>query len=386
MHKHIRHLWSVPQRFITDETVYRNRDFHRRQFLAAMGGLTCAGLLSGCQQKPTQAELEATGAVPPPITTAGASVYPSSRNAKFEYGRPETRAEDSAVFTNFYEFTGPSTKRAYMYVGNFHPLPWSVTVDGQCNRPTTFDIDDLYRTFAFEERAYRHRCVETWAMCVPWTGFPLVNLIQHVGPKPAAKYVRFETFGRPTVDGGPGLGLVKPDQPLSAQAQVDAARMEVEVEFAVTTGQGDAPVTDSAGRKLIRPTFAPYLARDDSFPWPYSEGLTLAEATNELAFLATGLYGKPLPKQHGAPVRLVTPWKYGFKGAKSIVRITLTAERPATFWNTVAPREYDFEANVNPNIPHPRWSQRTEYMLGSGERFPTQIYNGYGEFVGGLYA
>jgi sulfoxide reductase catalytic subunit YedY len=331
MHYIIRQAWDLPQRAITEESVYRARGWHRRQFLAALGGLAGASLLAGCQQKPTKQELQAAGALdaPAPATEAAKSVYPSARNPQYEYGRPETLPEDAAAFTNFYEFTGPTTKAAYKYVGNFETSPWSVVVDGLCDTPTTFDLDDFYQKFDFEERAYRHRCVETWAMCVPWTGFPLADLIQAVGPKANAKFVRFETFHRP-----------------------EQAR---------------------------------YVALDDTYPWPYTEGLTMAEATNPLTLLATGIFGQPLPKQHGAPIRLVTPWKYGFKCIKSIVRITLTADQPATFWNTLAPREYDFEANVNPDVPHPRWSQRTEYLLGSRERYPTQLYNGYGEFVGSLY-
>jgi sulfoxide reductase catalytic subunit YedY len=165
-------------------------------------------------------------------------------------------------------------------------------------------------------------------MAVPWTGFPLASLVKAVEPMMSAKYVRFESFDRPE----------------------QASRMQ-----------------------------------NRNQPWPYTEGLTIVEATNELAFLATGIYGHALPKQHGSPIRLVVPWKYGFKSAKSLVKIEFTETRPATFWNTVQPQEYDFEANVNPDVPHPRWSQRSERMLGSGERRETQIYNGYGEWVAGLY-
>ena len=165
-------------------------------------------------------------------------------------------------------------------------------------------------------------------MVVPWTGFPLAALLRKAGPLPGAKFVRFVSFLRPA----------------------EAPR------------QGDA-----------------YL------PWPYAEGLTLAEATNELALVVTGMYGRPLRKQHGAPVRVVLPWKYGYKGGKSVVRVEVTASRPATFWNTLAPHEYGFEANVNPAVPHPRWSQATERLLGTGERRRTVLYNGYGEWVGRLY-
>jgi sulfoxide reductase catalytic subunit YedY len=166
-------------------------------------------------------------------------------------------------------------------------------------------------------------------MCIPWTGFPLRDLLKVVEPKPTAKFVEFATFNRPD----------------------------------------EAPMMNRS-----------------SYPWPYTEGLTIAEATNELAFVVTGVYGEPLPKQHGAPIRIVVPWKYGFKSIKSVDRITLVDAQPATFWNTIAPSEYDFQANVNPAVPHPRWSQKTEWMLGTNERFPTQIYNGYGEYVASIYA
>jgi methionine sulfoxide reductase catalytic subunit len=333
----VRKPWDLPQRCITEEAIYRHRRQHRREFLAslgrAVGGLALtSGLGAGCApSKPPVEVVDAAGEVPIPVAAASVDnpIYPAQRNPDFEYGRPETDRHEAAIYTNFYEFTGPTSKAAYQYVNDFRPTPWSVVVDGACQTPTTFDLDDLYRQFTFEERAYRHRCVETWAMCVPWTGFPLADLLAKVSPSASAKFVRFETFHRP-----------------------DEAR---------------------------------YVALDNSYPWPYTEGLTLAEAINPLTFIATGIYGKPMPKQHGAPVRLVLPWKYGFKSIKSIVRITLTEEAPATFWNTVSPREYDFEANVNPEIPHPRWSQRTEWMLGTRERYPTEKYNGYGDYVAALY-
>jgi sulfoxide reductase catalytic subunit YedY len=240
--------------------------------------------------------------------------------------RALTNEVDAARYCNFYEFS--SGKQVWRYVQPFQPLPWTLQVGGLVAKPRTFDLDDLIRAFPLEERLYRHRCVETWAMAIPWTGFPLAALLRKVEPLPAARFVRFVTFDRP----------------------------------------------EEAGRQ-----------KDRSQPWPYTEGLTLAEAGNELTFLVTGMYGHPLLKQHGAPLRLVVPWKYGFKSAKSLVRIELTAEQPATFWNTLVPREYGFEANVNPAAPHPRWSQTTERMLGTGEVRQTQLYNGYGEWVAHLY-
>lgn len=322
----IRRPWDLPQRRHTSERTFLaqrtlRRDFLRLTGLAAWG--IAAAQVTGCS-RPTDAEIADAGRVelPPPH----ARRYPAPRSPEYAYGRPETRARDAAEYTNFYEFG--YTKAVYRLVGPFQPSPWSVTVDGLCAKPRQFDMDDLLELFPLEERAYRHRCVETWAMCVPWTGFPLARLLQQVEPQPAARFVRFETF--------------------------------------------------------LRSEEAPNQQKS-SHPWPYTEGLTLAEALHELTFLATGIFGAPLPKQHGAPVRLVVPWKYGYKSIKSIVRISLTDEQPATFWNTSAPHEYDFAANVDPAVPHPRWSQATEWMLGTYDQYPTQKYNGYGDLVGRLY-
>jgi sulfoxide reductase catalytic subunit YedY len=287
-------------------------------------GVAAAGGWSGCS-RPTDAEIAAAGQ-PQPLPDEFSSLYPAARNGAFVYGRPETIRREAAEYANFYEFAG--SKDVYRHVARFHATPWSFQVDGLCAKPRTFDLDDMYRTFPLEERAYRHRCVETWAMCVPWTGFPLRKLLEQVEPAADARYVRFETFLRP--------------EEATQQA-------------------------------------------NSSYPWPYTEGLTIEEARNELAFLATGIFGEPLPKQHGAPIRLVVPWKYGYKGIKSLVRITLTDQPPATFWNTLAPHEYDFAANVDPEVPHPRWSQASEWMLGTYERHATQKYNGYGEHIAALY-
>jgi sulfoxide reductase catalytic subunit YedY len=195
-------------------------------------------------------------------------------------------------------------------------------------KPHVFDIDDLVRALPLEERLYRFRCVEAWAMAVPWTGLPLRALIEKLQPLSSARFVRFVSF--------------------------------------------------------MNPDIAPNQSRAYG-PWPYTEGLTMGEAMNELALLATGIYGRPLPKQHGAPLRLVVPWKYGFKSIKSIVKIEFTAEQPRTFWNNNRPKEYDFVANVRPDIPHPRWSQATERLIDTGQRRPTLPYNGYGEWVADLY-
>ena len=322
-----RKLWDLPQSAHTPRSVYENRGLHRREFLAAMGaGAGLAGI-SGCSRA-TDEEIAKAGAVEqPPVAVAG-GVYPAHRNLEFEYGRPETIKRYAAEYTNFYEFT--SSKESWKYVAGFQPRPWTLSVGGMCAKPLQIDLDDLYARFEFEERAYRHRCVETWAMCVPWTGFPVRDLLKLVEPEAKAKFVTFESFSRP-------------DQ-------------------------------------------APGMRSDPSSPWPYAEGLTIAEATNDLALLVTGIYGEPLPKQHGAPIRLIVPWKYGFKSIKSIERITLTDKQPPTFWNTLVPHEYGFEANVDPNVAHPRWSQRSEWMLGAKqERHETVVYNGYGEYVAGMY-
>ena len=325
MNYFVRRPWDLPESMLSDESVYSDRA-GRREFLKSLGIHTASAglsmsLLTGCSS-PTIEELEAAGGV-----DAETGDVAATRNEAFTYGRDETPRREVLQFANFYEFT--TSKQVYLSVDQFEPVPWEFSVAGLCKKPRTFDLDDLARTFTFEERAYRHRCVETWAMCVPWTGFPLAELLKLVEPESTAKYVKFDTF--------------------------------------------------------LRPEQAP-MQQYPSYPWPYSEGLTIDEALNPLTLIATGLYGQPLAKQNGAPVRLVVPWKYGFKSIKSITRIELTDQPPATFWNTVNPHEYGFEANVDPNVPHPRWSQSTEWMLGTRERFETQKYNGYGEYVAKLYA
>ncbi|MFN0053328.1 MAG: protein-methionine-sulfoxide reductase catalytic subunit MsrP [Planctomycetales bacterium] len=349
MHYFIRRPWELPQRQHTPPSIYQNRQFHRREFLASLGwtiaGAGALTLATGCSRGTDEEVLNAgrvdpVEVAPPPLregaipeaTQEGASetsgtIYPARRNEAFTYGRDETVETEAARYTNFYEFS--TLKSVWQHVAAFQTSPWQIQVDGLCAKPRTFDLDDLHRLMAFEERHYRHRCVETWAMCVPWTGFPLSALLKLVEPKAQAEFVALQTFDRPAE--------------------------------------------------------APNQAASPTSPWPYTEGLTLPEAMNDLTLVATGMYGHPLFKQHGAPIRLVVPWKYGFKSIKSIVRITLTDSQPPTFWNTLAPHEYGFEANVEPDVPHPRWSQRSEKMLGTGERFDTVVYNGYGDYVARLY-
>lgn len=308
-----RRSWELPESAATPEDVYLNR----RQWLKAAGftGLGIGAVLAGNG-------LMACSAL------AAIDGYPFPRNDAYELDRAITEEEEATTYTNFYEFG--SSKNIWKKTDKMKADPWAVTIDGMVEKEMTIDAGDLVKMMGgAEERLYRHRCVEAWAMAVPWSGVPLANLMKIANPSKGAKYLRMETFLDP----------------------------------AVAPGQ-----------------------KQSWYPWPYVEGVTIEEANNELAFLATGIYGKPLPNQNGAPIRLVTPWKYGFKCIKSISRFTFTDERPVSFWEQLAGKEYGFWANVNPGIPHPRWPQRTERLLGTGQRVPTQIFNGYREQVEPLYA
>ena len=257
-----------------------------------------------------------------------AKLYPFKRNDEFKLDRPITDAKYSTDYNNFYEF---STDKELVEAAQALPIrPWTISVDGMVEKPFEIGIDDLLAKMrpALEERLYRHRCVEAWSMAVPWSGFPLKDFVAFCKPLGSAIYLKMVTFMNPKVADG--------------QNQL-------------------------------------------FYPWPYVEGLTMAEATNELPFLVTGMYGKPVPKQNGAPLRLAVPWKYGFKSVKSIVKFTFTDQRPRTFWQDLQESEYGFWANVNPSVPHPRWSQATERVIGTSERVPTQMWNGYGQFVAPLY-
>jgi sulfoxide reductase catalytic subunit YedY len=255
-----------------------------------------------------------------------AGLYPARRNGRYVLDRPLTDEKYSTTYNNFYEFG--TDKGVYDRAQALKVRPWTVKIDGMVEKPMTLDIDDLLKRVSLEERLYRHRCVEAWSMAVPWTGFPMAALVAMARPLGSAKYVRMETFMDPAT---------APEQ-----------------------------------KKFF-------------YPWPYVEGLTMAEASNELTLLGTGMYGKPMPKQDGAPLRLVTPWKYGFKSIKSIVRFEFTDKRPRGYWEALQAAEYGFWANVNPAVPHPRWSQASERVLGTDERKPTLMWNGYGEFVANMY-
>ena len=247
-------------------------------------------------------------------------------NQAFKPGRAVTEEKYATTYNNYYEFS--DSKNLWRAAQALKQRPWTIKLDGMMKQPRTIGIDDLLKQVSLEERIYRHRCVEAWAMTVPWTGFPLTQLLKIAEPLGSAKYVVFETAQDKVM---PGL---------------------------------DAPF----------------------YPWPYVEGVTIEEASNELSFISTGMYGKPLPPQNGGPIRLTLPWKYGFKSGKAIVKITFTDKRPTTFWEAIGPTEYGFWANVNPAVSHPRWSQATERLLGSDERVPTQIFNGYADQVAALYA
>ncbi len=242
-----------------------------------------------------------------------------------ELGASLTSCQDITTYNNFYEFSYGKEDVARR-AQDFKTSPWTVTVGGLVNKPGAFTVADLVQRYQPAERIYRMRCVEAWSVVVPWTGFPLARLLADVQPKPEAKFVRFVSFYDPKQMPG-----------------------------------------------------------DSSLPFPYSEGLRLDEAVHDLTILATGLYGKPLPAQDGAPIRLVVPWKYGFKSAKSIMSIELVDKQPATFWSTLAPHEYGFYSNVNPNVDHPRWSQASERRIGEAERRDTLLFNGYDQ-VAPLYA
>jgi methionine sulfoxide reductase catalytic subunit len=255
-----------------------------------------------------------------------ASFYPVKRNPKYSVDRPITDAKYSTNYNNFYEYG--ADKDIAEAAQQLRIRPWTVTIDGMVEKPMTIAIDDLLKQMPLEERIYRHRCVEPWSMVVPWSGFPLKSLVDFARPLSGATYLNMTSF---------------------------------------------KDVSMAPGQKIFW------------FPWPYLEGLTLAEATNELAFVVTGMYGRPMPKQDGAPLRLATPWKYGFKSVKSVVKFTFTDQRPKTFWETLMPAAYGFWANINPEVPNPNWSQTTELVLGTYNHIPTVIWNGYGDFVASLY-
>ena len=353
--------WEIPEREATPEDVYMNR----RKFMVAAGG--ALGALAGCghekiftpaerapttpteepqqpqppqqppqpqrPQDPQQPQPPQQPPDPPQPPQPPQPLYPARLNDEFkELDRPLTEESIAGSYNNFYEFSTGKTQVKPLSE-NFMTDPWKVEIKGEVPQAKTYDFGDLVRAIPLEERLYRLRCVEAWSMAIPWTGFPMKALIDLVQPLSTAKFVKMTTF-------------LDPNQ---------------------APGQLNAP----------------------HYPWPYVEGLTMEEATNELAFIATGIYGHEMPNQHGAPIRLVVPWKYGFKSIKSLVSIEFVREQPRTFWNTLVPREYGFFANVNPKVAHPRWSQAQERFITTNasnpEIRPTLLFNGYDQYVMNLY-
>ncbi len=326
--------WQISENLVTSETTF----LQRRKFIKTLisAGITTSILpILGCEQT-TGTEGKITDRITEEIqkTLDFPKLANISTNPKFkQVDRPLADEILAGQYNNFYEF-GSSKTAIWQNAKKLSTDNWTVSVTGLVKNPRTYDLDDLQKRFPLEERIYRFRCVEAWSMVLPWLGFPMSKIIEDVEPTSKAKYVKFTSYYDPKVTFGP-LHFGK-------------------------------------------------------LPWPYTEGLRIEEMANELAFFAIGIYGHLLPKQHGAPLRMVMPWKYGFKGAKSIVKIEFVETQPATFWHTIDANEYGFEANVNPDKPHPRWSQATEKFISTGPglswtRKETLLYNGYGEYVANLY-
>jgi sulfoxide reductase catalytic subunit YedY len=316
-----------PSSEITPLALYlRRREFLKNTALvtgtAAAVGAGLLRLVGGPRGSRPAAVAEPLATGPRPFFSAAAPA------PTYTVDDPLTPYDDVTTYNNFYEF-GFKKSDPSENAGTLHPRPWTVAIEGEVNKPGRVDLDTLLGWFPLEERVYRMRCVEAWSMVIPWLGFPLAELVKRVEPTSRAKYVAFTTLYDP--------------------AQLPTQR----------------------GRVL---------------DWPYVEGLRIDEATHPLALLAVGLYGKTLPNQNGAPLRLVVPWKYGFKGIKSIVKIRFVEEEPLTTWSRAAPTEYGFYANVNPTVDHPRWSQATERRIGEIRRRPTLMFNGYADQVAHLYA
>jgi methionine sulfoxide reductase catalytic subunit len=309
---------DIPYSEVTPKAVYMNR----RTFLAGVAAATGAATLAA---RPIANWLEST-----PVFAADTPLAPSVKSP-FSSSEPQTPYKDVTHYNNYYEF-GTDKSDPARNATKFQTSPWSVSVEGEVNKPRTFDIEEINKLAPLEERIYRHRCVEAWSIVVPWTGYSFSTLAKLVDPKPTAKFVAFQSY-------------------------YDIKQM---------------PLGPRAGIQL-----------------PYVEGLRLDEAMNPLALLAVGMYGQTLPNQDGAPVRMVLPWKYGFKSIKSIVKIRFVKEMPPTTWNIANAHEYGFYSNVNPQVDHPRWSQASERRLDgsfTGKRIVTAMFNGYADQVASLYS
>ena len=303
--------WELPESAVTPESFYHNR----RKFLKSLG----IGL--------------AGSALPASLLRGATSGFPSKLNSRYT-GLEPTPYELITSYNNFYEFSVEKTMPRVLANRNWKTEPWNINVKGLVRNPMKLEVNDLIQKIGgIEQRIFRLRCVEAWAMVVPWNGFPMRKLIDLVEPTSDAKFIKFTSFYKPSV--------------------------------------------------------APGQRSTSTIDWPYVEGLTIEEAAHDLTFLATGLYDKPMPNQNGAPIRLVVPWKYGFKSLKSITKIEFTKKRPVNTWNAAIPNEYGFYANVNPQVPHPRWSQARERVIGSGlfgGKQDTLMFNGYAEDVAPLYS
>ena len=350
--------WRISESEATPREVYlRRREFVRTLGLgvAALGSAACGSKFIANEEDPVEPDpppdptdpTDPNQPVDPPDTGAwtcdddpprdplhticpspNADLYPAERNTTYTLGsRATTDRGVASTYNNYYEFLGRAGNM-WRLTGPLRVRPWTVTFSGLCNAPATWDIDALEQMFGIEERLYRLRCVETWSIAVPWSGYPLRKLIELAEPNSSATHVAFRSFHRP--------------------------------EQAVGQESGS------------------------QWPWPYYEALRLDEAMNDLAFVVTGAYGEPLPKQNGAPLRLALPWKYGYKSAKAFLEVEFTDTQPGTFWSDYAPNQYGFYSNVNPDVDTP-WSQARERHLPSNTPQPTELFNGYGEFVADLY-
>ena len=317
-------IFPKPWSIAESESTPESVYMNRRDFIkgTSLATLATTASLYGCGIGPTP-----DPNAPIEWSANEKKAYPVKRNVKYILNRDLTVENVAASFNNFFEFSEVKSDPRF-HAQSLSTRPWTLEVTGLVKKPKTFDPDDFYRLMPVDERLYRFRCVEAWSMAIPWAGFPLKALLDKVEPKSNATHIAMTTFYKP----------------FTAQGQLAFWR-----------------------------------------PWPYTEALTLKEAMNELTFMALGMYGHPLRKQHGAPIRLVVPWKYGFKSIKSIVKIELIDYQPMTFWPSVLPLEYSFEANVDPTINHPRWLQATEKMIGTGEVHKTLPYNGYAKQVANLY-
>ena len=314
--------WEIPERLVTPEHIYLNR----RKFLARAGTGALAGL--GGLIMPGGAALFGANEQYQPLNLPPLT---ARRNPEYKVDRPISSERAGTGYNNYYEFT-EAKDQVWKVAREFVPRPWEIEFKGQIEKPFKIDVDQLIKKMTLEERVYRHRCVERWVVIVPWIGFPTKKLVEFARPTSKARFLRMVSFFRP--------------------GQAPGQR-------------GQSPDWDNL--------------------WPYHEGLTMEEANNELAFMVVGVYGKILPNQNGAPIRSHTPWKYGYKSIKAITRFEFVEKQPPTFWNEAVPKEYDFEANINPNQPHPRWSQAQEQIVETGEVVATKLYNGYEKYVAQLY-